>query len=888
MRASCRVFLHRLAALFRWRHFEDDLAAELGAHLEMAVDLNLRRGMTIEEARREALRALGGVDQIKEGCRRQRGLPLIETTLQDLRFGLRILRRSPGFSLLAILCLTLGIGANATVFSWIEGVLLRPYPLIAHQERMLALVGTSRGSADQSGVSWPDFLDLERNCTLIETAIAEKITGTTLGVGDRAERATGSIVSANYFDALGIRPILGRGFVAGEDTGRNAHPVTVISYRTWKDRYQGDEAIIGRTQTMEGVRHTIIGVAPEGFYGTFVGYAFQFWVPLSMQATFDSGGYALEDRGARWIEGFVRLKPGVTRGQAQQEISTVASRLEVDYPDTNRGRGFRLYALWQTPFNNAGALAPTLGILFAVAVLVLLIACANVGNLLIVRSLARHREMTIRLAVGAGRGRLVRQLFTEGLILSVIATAGGLVVALWCRELLVRLIPWRGVPMYLPGQLDGRVFTWIAGVGFLATLLFALVPAFQTRGIDLVSALKAETTGVVGGRGKERLRSGLVVIQVSLSFLLLVGAGLVVRSLGRIRSTSPGFSTQGVLVTSVDLPSAEYDTQRAKTFQDDLMARVRALPGVEDAAFGRIPPFSLWTYSSAPIAVDGYQAPPDQQPTVDYDEVGPGYFATMGIPLISGREFTRADDESAPLVAIVNEAMVGLYWRGGDPVGRRLQVKDRWMQVVGVARLSKYRNFLEAPRPLFYVPLRQNFSQEVALNIRTRQPPEAMAAALSREVHALDPELPLYEMITMRERIDRSTSPQRVAVASLTVLGGLALLLASIGLYGVMACAVSQRRRELALRMALGARAFDLLRLVMTRGLVLMAGGLAVGAAAAVTLTRLLGYLLYDVSPFDVLAFASALAVIATASVAACVVPAWRAARTDPALALRE
>src|SRR3989442_7315747 len=358
MRESCRVFIHRLAALFRRRHLEDDLDAELRSHLEMAVELNLRKGMATEDARREALRGFGGIDPIKEIYRDQRGLTMIETTLPDLRFGFRMLRRSPGFSILAILCLTLGIGANAAVFSWIEGILLRPYPLVANQDRLLAVAGTDRGASGLNDVSWPDFLDFQRNCTLIDAFIAEKITGTTLSIGDRAERAPGSIVSANYFDAIGVRPMLGRGFEPGEDSGRNAHPVTVISYQMWQDRFGGDPAIIGKTQVLAGLPHTIVGVAPKGFYGTFVGYAFQFWVPASMQTQFDAGVYKLEDRGARWIEGFVRLKPGVTLEQAQAEISAVTRRLEADYPETNRGPGIRLWPLGRAPFNPARSLLP--------------------------------------------------------------------------------------------------------------------------------------------------------------------------------------------------------------------------------------------------------------------------------------------------------------------------------------------------------------------------------------------------------------------------------------------------------------------------------------------------------------------------------------------------
>jgi predicted permease len=883
-----RVLLCRLSGLLRKGSLERDMDEELDFHLQMEIAENLRRGMTPDQARSTALRGFGGVTQIKETYRETHSLPVIQVLWQDLRIGIRMLRRSPGFSLLAILCLTLGIGATASVFSWIEGILLRPFPAVVHQERMMAVTGTNRGVPGHTDVSWPDFVDFQKNCTLFDAFIVDRITGTTLSIGDRAQRATASVVSANYFEALGVRPILGRGFEPADDFGRNAHPVTVISYQMWQERFHGDTGIVGKTQMLNGMPHTIIGVAPEGFLGTFVGWAMQFWVPTSMQERFYPGGYKLEDRGAGWIEGFVRLKPGVTPQQAQAEISAVAKRLETAYPSTNRGRGIKLFPLWQTPFNNAGALLPTLGIALAVVVFVLLIACANVSNLLLVRAFGRRHEMTVRLAVGAGRGRLLQQLLTEGLILSTLAAAGGLLVANWCRNLLVLLLPPRGgVRMTLPGEIDWRVLALSAGVCLFSTLLFGLVPAIQTSKIDLASALKAESGGVVGGRGRGLVRSSLVLLQVALSFVLLVGAGLLFQSLRGVQNTSPGFSTHGVLTTWVDLAAAGYDPQRTKNFQDELIDRLQALGGVESAAFVRIAPFSYRSYSSAPIAVHGYEAAPDEQPTVDYNEIGPAYLATMGIPLVSGREFTRADNETAPLVAVVNEAMAAQYWRGQDPVGRRLEVKGRSMQVVGVAKMSKYRNLPETPKPFFYVPMRQN-SLGLNVTIRTSVGLETMAKAVAREVRALDANLAPGEVITMQEQVDRTTSVQRMAVTFLGVFGGLALLLAAIGLYGVMSYAVSQSKRELGLRMALGAEASDLVRRVMSQGLALTAGGLVLGAAAALALTRLTVGLLYKVSPRDPLAFGSAFVVMTIASLAACLSPAWRATRTDPGRALRD
>jgi macrolide transport system ATP-binding/permease protein len=880
----------RIAALFSRRRLEQDFDEELSSHLGMAVDRNLRRGMSGEEARRAAIADLGGVEQTKEIYRDQRGVPVIENFVQDLRFGVRMLRRSPGFSVLAILCLTLGIGANAAVFSWIEGILFRPYPLVAHQERLVALGGTARGEARGTPLSWPDFLDLQKDCTLVDSFIVTKIMGTTLSLGDRAERTIGSIVSANYFDAIGVHPILGRGFARGEDAGSNAHPVTVISYQLWRSRFKGDPGIIGKTQRLNGIEHTIVGVAPEGFLGTFVGWGMQFWVPASMEETFEGGPYKLEDRDARWIESYARLKPGVTIGQAQQEMSAVAARLESDFPATNRGRGIKLWPLWQTPFNNAGTLLPTLGIMLAVVVFVLLIACANVGNLLLVRAFTRRHEMTVRVAVGANRGRLLQQLITEGLILSAAAATGGLLFAHWCRHALVLLFPARaGVAMTLPGEIDWRVLALSAGVCLVTTLLLGLVPAMQTGKIDLAGAMKSEMSGVVGGgRGRSWLRSSLVVLQVSLSFLLLVGAGLLMLSLDRIRNLDPGFTTRGVLFTAVDLRGAGYDAVRAKTFDDELLGRVQAFPGVESAALARDVPLSYGSFSSSAIAVDGYQAPPEEQAEVEYNQVGPGYFATMGIPVLAGREFTRGDNETAALVAVVNDVMAARYWRGGDPIGQRLQVKGQWLQVVGVAKVSKYQSVRENPKPFFYVPLRQDFSVGAALHIRTRMPAETIATEVAREVHALDANLAPYEVISLQEQMDRSTSPQRVAVTLLGILGGLALLLATVGLYAVMSYTISQGTREFGLRMALGAGAWTLLREVLSRGLALTGVGVLLGIVVALGTTRLLGNLLYRVSPRDPAAFGSALVVMAVASLAACFWPAWRATRTDPARALRD
>jgi macrolide transport system ATP-binding/permease protein len=813
----------------------------------------------------------------------------MQTFFQDLRFGFRMLRRSPGFSVLAILCLTLGIGTNAAVLSWIEGILIRPYPLVAHQERMFALNATTHGQEGYTGLSYPEFLDYEKNSTLFESFIVDKITGTTLSVGDRAERASGAIVSANYFDALGVRPILGRGFRSDEGEGRNAHPVTVIGYRTWKDRYGGDPNIIGRTQYLNGVQHTIIGVAPEKFHGTFIGYSFSFWVPVSMQETFDSPGYKLEDRSARWIEGYAFLKPGVTRQQAEAELHAISQRLEKDYPETNRGHDLSLSPLWKTPFNQAGNMTSTLAITMAVVFLVLLIACANVSNLLLARSLLRRHEMAMRLALGAGRRRLIKQLFTEGLLLAFIAVVGGIVVAYWCRNALVLSFPSpaAGIVIDLPGQVDWRVLAASVSICVGATILFALMPAIHASHVDLSGALKSDGGGVVAGSNRSRLRSALVLVQVSLSFVLLAGTGLLLESLQRMQKSNPGFSTD-VVVSGADLISAGYNLERAKAFNTQLLDRVQAMPGVESVALSRLTPFSYVNFSSAPLAIDGYQPAPDEQLNASYLEAGENYFKTLGIPMAAGREFQRTDDENAPPVAVINETMAAKYWPGKDPIGQRLKVKDRWLQIVGVARNVKYENKTELPRMFFYVPVRQNFSENNALLIRTRETPGAIRNALVGEVRALDPNLAPITPYLVQEQVDRKGYTQRLAAMLVAIFGAMALFLAAIGLYAVMSYSVSQRTRELGLRMALGAGVKDLLRMVMSLGLRLAAAGVVIGAVVAVMLTRLMGDLLYKVSPRDPIAFGLALLVVVIASLAACFLPAWRATRIDPVQALRE
>ena len=807
----------------------------------------------------------------------------------DIQFAGRTLARTPGFTLVVIACLALGIGANAAVFSWMDGFLLHPYPGVADASRLVAVAGTVKGSPGFDDVSWPDFNDLRAaGGQTFSSFIASKITGATLTGGDRAQRLVGLLVSANYFDALGVRLLLGKGFSTGDDVGDRAHPVVVISFRLWQDHFRGDPAVLGKTIPLNGVPHTVVGVTPKEFLGTFVGYAMQFWLPASQQAVVDPGGYALDDRGARWIEGFARLAPGVSIQRAQAQLSAAATRLAADFPNADRGRGVRLLSLWDSPFDHAKELQPVLRVMTIVGVFFLLIVFANVANLLVVRSLARRHEMTLRLAVGASRRRLVQQVFAEGAVLAIFGTIGGLAVAYTSRNALgLFFAPRSGATLVFAGAFDWRVVVVTAAAGLCSTLLFAVAPALQTGSVDLAAALKADSRLSTGGKGRGRVRSALVIVQVCLSFVLLVGTGLVLLSLERERSEPPGFAAGEVVTTGVNLFAVGYDSARAARFQNDLLIRMRALPGVRAAALARNTPFANRPYDNGPIAVDGYVPARDERPTADYNGVTPGYFGALGIPLIAGRDFTPSDADTTQPVAIVSSAFAAKYWAAASPLGRRVQLNGRWLDIVGVAKDIKYRALLEPAAPLVYVPLAQSPATAVALFLRAPAGPASVATGVIAQIHALDPNVSPYEIIGMREQVARSTASQQVAAALVSVFAGVALVLAAIGLYGVIAYVVSQGARELSLRLAIGASPLALMRLVLGSGLRLALIGSLAGAATSLLVTRLLGDLLFHVNPRDPTTIAGAFCVMLVVALLASLVPSWRAARSDPAVALR-
>jgi predicted permease len=521
------------------------------------------RGESQRQAASNARRDFGNFGLVHELTQDMWAGVWFDRLRQDTRFGLRGLWRTPAFTVIAVLCLAVGIGANAAVFSWTEGILFRPFPDVASQDRLVVVAGTVKGTAGYGPLSWPDFQDLNRLSTGFSAFIADKITGATITGGTRADRAIGEIVSANYFSALGVPLARGRGFLPGEDFGNGAHPVVVISYAMWRDRFGLNPGIIGKSIDFNGVPHVIVGVASRRFAGTFVGYAMQFWVPASMQSTF-SGRYELDDRRAQWIEGFAVLDAGVSRTQAQASLSVAMQRLDHAFPDVERGRGIRVLPLWEAPFNSARELAPMLRVASIVVVFVLLVACANVANLLLVRSFARRHEMTVRLAVGAGRARLLQQMVTEALLLGAIATVLGLAMASGCRNALTLFFaPRSGASHVLTGSLDWKVLALSTTIGLASTLLFALVPAIRASDIDLTGALKADAPSLSGGRRSSRLRATMVLIQVAMSFALLVGGSLLFVSLRNMRRINPGFDADGLYTTYINLLDARYDSARA-------------------------------------------------------------------------------------------------------------------------------------------------------------------------------------------------------------------------------------------------------------------------------------------------------------------------------------
>jgi len=813
---------------------------------------------------------------------------------RDVRYGARMLANSPGFTLIVVLTLALGIGANGTIFSLVNALLLRPLP-VDKPDQLTAVYTSDFSSGDYGGSSYPDYVDFRDRNDVLEGLVAYQPRPFSLSVNNVTERAFGEVVSGNYFSVLGVKLALGRGFLPEEDRVPGTHPVVVISHQLWRGRYGGDPGVIGRSLTLNGHPFTIVGVAAENYSGLIRGIGETLWVPAMMTDQVSPGRRSLTSRGDRGWLLMGRLREGVTIGQARAAFRLIAEHLYRAWPREWANIRQESRAISLLPESEARVmpqfrlpLALFMALLMAVVGLVLLISCANVANLLLARAAGRRKEIAVRLSLGAGRGRLIRQLLTESLLLAAAGGAAGLLLAVWGADLLMAFKPPVEFPIAIDVSLDWRVFGFTLGASLVTGLLFGLAPALTASRPDLVAALKDGA----GGAGRGRLRGALVVAQVALSLLLLICSGLCLRSLRNAGAIDPGFDADDLLALSMDLGLQGYDEAAGRNFSRQLLERVRALPGVESASLAEYLPLGMGG-SRRGITIEGYTPRPGESTEVGSSAVAPGYVETLRIPLLRGRAFGAEDRPGAPGVVMVNEAFARRYWPGQDPIGKRIEMGINnsngapRLTVVGVVKDGKYVTLGEEVTPFFYLNLAQRYEAAPTLVVRTRGNPFDDLAAVRREVGALDRHLPLYDVKTVRQHLGLALLPARLAGSALGVFGLMALVLAAAGIYGVMSCAVAQRTREIGIRMALGARVVDVLKLIVRQGMRLVVIGLVIGLLAAMALTRVMASLLYGVSATDPLTFTLIAALLTVVALLACWVPARRAAKVDPLVALR-
>ena len=810
----------------------------------------------------------------------------MEPFWQDLRHSVRTLLKRPGFTLTIVTTLALGIGANATIFTWIKVVLLESLPGIDRPEDLVEIWGaTSHNSA--LSTSYLDYLDFrDRNATL-SALMAHQVLAMNLGRGEKPERVRGAVVSGNYFDVLGVKAFLGRTFVPEEDRTPNSHPVTVIGYGFWQRRFGSDTGVIGRTITLNEHDFSIIGVTPEDFASTFAGDSIDVWAPVMMKDYVARPHFSLTDRGSRWLMLMGRLKPGATVLQAQANIAAIARQLEESHPETNERLGVEVYSVTQSPYRLKRSLQSSLAILMAAVAVVLLIACANVANWLLARAASRRKEIAVRVALGGSRWRLMQQMFTESLLLASIGAAIGLTFAFWTARFLPAFLPPSASGGHFRTTPDATVFAFTIALTVITTLLFGSAPMLHASRPDLVTGLKEGTAPIGRGRDKISLRHGLVVTQIALSMVALISAGLFVRSLREAYKVNPGFDPDHVLLAAFDPFLSGYDEARGREFYRHLVERERTLPGVKSATLARRLPLTLSNVGFASVTIEGYAAAPGEDLRLNYETVGPQYFQTMRIPLVRGRDFDEGDQENTHRVVIINETMARRYWPKGGVVGQRLKLTGDWLEIVGVAKDVKNRSLSELPRPLLYLPLLQDYRSDMILVARTSMNPEQAFHGLQTVVSSLDSGVPMFNFKTLEQHIGLSLYLERMAATLLSIFGLLALSLAALGLYGVMAYSVNQRTRELGIRISIGAKQRDVLKLVLGQTLVLAAVGIAGGLVTAIAVTRFAASLLYGISPADPATFTLIAALLLLVSLAAGYFPARRATRIDPTIALR-
>jgi putative ABC transport system permease protein len=872
---------------------EAEIVEELSQHLDDEYEQSLARGATESEAYKTALSGLAQRDLLAE-LKRIEGRPpcepvtpgkertnLLGDLLQDLRFGMRMLLKNPGFTVIAVIALALGIGANTAIFSVVNAVLLRPLPYKNPERLVMVWEDNSKQGFPRDTPAAPNYLDWrDQNHVFEGMAAMVDISVNLTGTGE-PERIDGRRVSASLFELLGVQPQLGRIFRSEEDQ-LGANGVVILSHGLWQRRFGGDPGIIGKPINLNGKSFTVVGVMPRTFQ--FPTRTDQFWIPMAFDAK------EAKQRGNHYLEVIARMKSGVSLPQAQAEMTTIARRLQQQYPETNTGIGTAVTPLQE---HLVGDIKPALLILLGAVAFVLLIACANVANLLLARAAVRQKEIALRLALGASRSRMTRQFLTESVLLSALGGGIGLVFSVVGLNLLKRFIP-PNISQVQAIGIDARVLLFTLLISIATGLLFGLAPAIQMANSDLNDTLKETGRDSAAGRHGNRIRGFLIISEVAVSFLLLIGAGLLINSFIHLRHVDPGFRSEKLLTMKIVLPETRYPNKQGRSlFYDELLRRIEALPGVAATAVATDLPLTN-TGNSLGIAMEGRADPaPDRMPIIITRVVSPAYFKTMSIPLLDGRVFTDGDKSDSPPIVVISETMARRFWPGENPLGKRIKVGRStsswpWLTVIGVVKDVRQYELIIEPKPQMYVPYQQaEFFEPRALVIRTNFNPLSLAGTVRQTVWEIDKDQPVSDISTMEEVIADSVAQQRFSMLLLGIFAGLALVLAAVGIYGVMSYSVAQRTREIGIRMALGAQRSDVLKMTIGSGLRLVLVGAAIGLVAALVLTRVMSSLLFGVSPTDPLTFISISIVLIGVAVLASYVPALRATRVDPIFALR-
>jgi predicted permease len=807
---------------------------------------------------------------------------------QDLRYGVRLLRGTPGFTVVAVLTIALGIAVNTTVFSWVNAVLLNPVPGTRNPSQLHYIETFSRGRTPSANMSWRDYQDYRDQLRHVEGVAVGKHTIFSVGPEGRPQRVWGELVSGNYFSLLQVNMLKGRGF-SPEEGATRAVPVALISERLWRRLFKGQEDVLGRSIRVNRHELTVIGVAPEAFHGGTPGVLYDLWIPFPMGPVLGIGG-SLTYRPTRDITAtFVRLRAGGSVEQVNQEVGAVADRLARDYPATNGALHATVLPLAEGHNGAQGILGRPLRVLFAVGALVLLIACANVANLLLAKTVTRAHEFGIRLALGSGRGRLVRQVLSETLLLAAAGTLCGILMALWLRDSLDAILPAHDMPISLATSLDGRTLAFTIGLCFLATTISGTLPALFSSQYRLSAQLKEGGRTDTGSRKAHRLRDLLIVCEMALACVALIGAALFVRSFRNASGIDPGFEARGVLLSHFYLSPAGYNASREIAFCRLLRDRVRSVPAVQAVAYADQSPMDLGAHPWHQLTIEGYLPSPGEDMYIQRTLVSSGYFDLLRIPILEGRDFTDLDTRQTPRVIVVNETFAKRYFAGASPLGRRVRFEGIDHTVVGLVRDARYHRPMEAPIPYFYAKYDQFFSTGLPtkLYIRTEGDPVALVPALRKETAAIDPNVATFHALPLTEQISGGLFAEKAAASLLSGLGALALFLAAIGLYGVMSYSVSQRTQELGIRLALGAEPRRIVASVIGGGLLLAGLGVAAGLALTTLLTRSVEGMLVHVSASEPLVYAAAAAFLLAIAVLACGVPAYRAIRVEPITALR-